>query len=101
MSVPDFLDSNVLVYAYDASDPEKQRVAQQLLQAAVAGAGVVSTQVIAEFAAVLLHKISPAASPESVTAILDAIGPNPIDRAGRRDRSARSGSARQVSAAFL
>ena len=27
MPAPDFLDTSVLVYAYDVSDPEKQRVA--------------------------------------------------------------------------
>jgi predicted nucleic acid-binding protein len=31
--------------------------------------------VIAEFAATLLHKLSPAARPEDVTTILDALGP--------------------------
>ena len=34
-----------------------------------------STQVLAEFAATLLHKITPAARLEDVTAVLDAMGP--------------------------
>jgi predicted nucleic acid-binding protein len=75
MSVPDFLDSNVLVYAYDASDPKKQRIAQALAERAVAGEVVASPQVLAEFAATLLHKLVPAALPEVVTTILDALGP--------------------------
>lgn len=35
MPVPDFLDSNVLVYAYDASAALKQQVAQDLLRKAI------------------------------------------------------------------
>ena len=78
MSGPDFLDTNVLVYAYDASDPAKQRIAQGLVRRAVAGEMVISTQVLAEFAATLLHKLSPAARPAArpadVAAILDMLG---------------------------
>jgi predicted nucleic acid-binding protein len=75
MPAPDFLDSNVLVYAYDASDPKRQRVAQDLVRRAVAGESVISSQVLAEFAATLLHKLSPAARPVDVLALLDALGP--------------------------
>lgn len=75
MSVPDFLDSNVLVYAYDSSNPKKQRIAQVLIERAIAGELVASTQVLAEFAATLLHKLSPPARPKVVTTILDALGP--------------------------
>jgi predicted nucleic acid-binding protein len=75
MPVPDFLDTNVLVYAYDISDPKKQRVAQALVERAVAREVVASPQVLAEFAATLLHKLSPAVRPEDVITILDALGP--------------------------
>ncbi len=75
MTAPDFLDTNVLVYAYDASAPEKRRIAQDLVRRAVAGEMVTSTQVLAEFAATLLHKLTPAARPEDVTDVLDALGP--------------------------
>ena len=71
MSAPDFLDTNVLVYAYDPTDRRKQQVAQQLVQKALDGGSVLSTQVLAEFAATLLHKISPAAEPRDVEAVLD------------------------------
>ena len=37
MSVPEFVDTNVLVYAYDVSDPAKQTIAQGLVKRAVAG----------------------------------------------------------------
>ena len=75
MSAPEFLDTNVLVYAYDVSDPDKQRVAQGLVRRAVAGEIVASTQVLAEFATTLLHKLSPPARPEDVITILDTLGP--------------------------
>lgn len=75
MPAPEFLDTNVLVYAYDPSDPRKQRIARDLVRRALAGDIVTSTQVLAEFAATLLHKMSPAARPEDVTAVLDALGP--------------------------
>ena len=75
MTATDFLDSNVLVYAYDASNPQKQRIAQALVERAVGGEAMASTQVLAEFAATLLHKIAPPANPEAVIAILDSLGP--------------------------
>jgi predicted nucleic acid-binding protein len=75
MSAPDFLDTNVLVYAYDITDPEKRRIAQELVRKAVAGASVISTQVLAEFATTLLHKLLPALSSEDVIALLDTLAP--------------------------
>lgn len=75
MLAPEFLDTNVLVYAYDASNAKKQRVAQDLVRRAVAGEIAISSQVLAEFAATLLHRVSPAVSPEDVLALLDALGP--------------------------
>ena len=75
MPAPDFLDTNVLVYAYDPSDPRKQRVAQDLVRRALAGEMMTSTQMLAEFAATLLHKTSPAARPEDVMALLEVLAP--------------------------
>ena len=75
MSDYDFLDTNILVYAYDISDPAKQRIAQDLVRKAVTGGLVISTQVLAEFAATLLHKLSPAPSSQDVIALLDALAP--------------------------
>jgi len=75
MPAPDFIDTNVLVYAYDASDPRKQGIAQDIVRKAVAGEMVASTQVLAEFAATLLHKLSPPARSEDVIMLLDALGP--------------------------
>ena len=75
MSGADFLDTNVLVYAHQFNDPDKQRVAQELVKRAVAGKFVVSTQVLSEFASTLLHKASPPATPEAMIAILDGLSP--------------------------
>ena len=75
MPGPDFLDTNVLVYAYDPADPRKQRVAQDLVRRALGGEMVTSTQVLAEFAATLLHKISPAARAGDVIALLEVLAP--------------------------
>jgi predicted nucleic acid-binding protein len=75
MPAPEFLDTNVLVYAYDPSDSRKQRVARDLVRKALAGEILVSTQVLAEFVTTLLHKMTPAARPEDVMAVLDTLGP--------------------------
>jgi predicted nucleic acid-binding protein len=72
---PDFLDTNVLVYAYDVTDGRKQRIAQDLVRRATGGEFLISTQVLAEFAATLLHKLSPLARSKDVVAILDALAP--------------------------
>jgi len=75
MSGIDFLDTNVLVYAYQFNDPDRQQLAQEFVRRAVAGKFVTSTQVLAEFAAVLLHKMLPPASPQAMLAILDKLSP--------------------------
>jgi predicted nucleic acid-binding protein len=71
----DFLDTNVLVYAYELDDSNKHRVAQDLVKRAVLGKFVVSTQVLSEFASTLLRKASPPATPKAVIAILDRLSP--------------------------
>ena len=73
MSAPDFLDSNILVYAYDVSSPKKREIAQKLVARAINGEYIASTQVLAEFAATLIHKVS--ASPQDVKTILDTLAP--------------------------
>ena len=75
MSGTDFLDTNVLVYAYQFTDPEKQRVAQDLVRRAVVGKFTISSQVLSEFASTLLHKFSPPASAQAVIALLDRLSP--------------------------
>jgi predicted nucleic acid-binding protein len=75
MSAADFLDSNVLIYAYDSLSPEKQSIAKEFVRRALAGDGVISSQVLAELSAVLLHRLSPPAPAKSVKALLDVLSP--------------------------
>jgi predicted nucleic acid-binding protein len=72
---PDFLDSNVLIYSYDPSDSRKQEIAQKLVLRAIQGEVLASTQVLAEFASTLLHKMTPAARLDDVKAVLDTLSP--------------------------
>jgi predicted nucleic acid-binding protein len=78
MPGPDFLDTNVLVYAYDVSQPAKRQKAQNLVRRAVAGEIWISTQVLAEFAATFLHKLAPAPSTADVATLLDSLAPIPL-----------------------
>lgn len=75
MSGPDFLDTNILVYAYSPADARKQKIAQGIVGKALRGDGIVSSQVLAEFAATLLHKVVPPMPTEQVLIALDALGP--------------------------
>ena len=75
MSGADFLDTNVFVYAYQFNDRNKQKIAHELVEAAVAGKFVISVQVLSEFTSTLLHKASPVATPDAVTDILDKLSP--------------------------
>jgi len=52
------VDSNVLVYAYDRSEPVKQRTAAMLLHRLFdARSGVLTTQVLSEFFVIVTRKI--------------------------------------------
>ena len=52
-----FVDANVLIYRHDPAEPEKQAQARKLLRALVArDAGLISTQVLAEFFSVVSRK---------------------------------------------
>lgn len=75
MSGLDFLDTNVLVYAFDPSDPRKQSIAQRIVEKALAGEGAASTQVLSELAVSILYKLTPRAKPEEVAEILDSLNP--------------------------
>lgn len=55
-----FLDTNILVYARDSRFPEKQSIADKLVQNAFAsGLGRVSRQVLHEFYVTTTRKLSP------------------------------------------
>ena len=57
----DFLDTNILVYAYDDHEPDKQQVSRRIIeQAFLSGEGALSAQVLSEFfVAVSGHLPSP------------------------------------------
>jgi predicted nucleic acid-binding protein len=74
----DFLDTNVLLYAYSPVDPRKQQIADDLVKRAVLGEAMISTQVLGEFASVLMHKIVPAKTPDEVKRLLDILASIPL-----------------------
>jgi predicted nucleic acid-binding protein len=52
-----FLDTNILVYSVDRSDPVKQALAEQLVTDALGtGRGVISSQIVQEFLSVAQRK---------------------------------------------
>ena len=64
-----FLDTNIFVYTFDASAPEKQKIANELIQSALeTGNGVISTQVVQEFLNVALRKFKPPMSHDDALA---------------------------------
>jgi predicted nucleic acid-binding protein len=83
MSGKVFIDSNIIVYAYDSHDPLKQARAQACLTSAMAEeTGRLSVQVLGEFFVVVTRRIkNPLSVPEAekVVAILAALPITPID----------------------
>ena len=72
MSVRLLLDTNVLIYPLDASEPVKQRAAAIVLdEVQSSGVGSVSTQVLSEFYSVMTTKLRPRVSAESALASLE------------------------------
>ena len=64
------LDTNVLVYAYDSENPEKQSLATTVIERLIASKlGMVSTQVLAEFYNVTTRKLKPPLSHEVAVCI--------------------------------
>ena len=58
MANRDFFDTNILIYAADRSEPEKQSQARRLLNSAVENeTGALSVQVLGEFFSVMTRRI--------------------------------------------
>jgi predicted nucleic acid-binding protein len=72
-----FLDTNVLIYTFDRSDPAKRDRSRSLVERALeTGDGVVSYQVVQEFLNVALHKFDrPLALDEAVRYLRDVLDP--------------------------
>jgi len=65
-----FLDTNLLVYAVDPTDPAKQAIALEWLTAAHrTGNGVLSYQVVQEWFNVILRKAATPLSPDEATSL--------------------------------
>ena len=73
MSDKVFFDSNILIYAYDTRDPNKQSQAQALLlKATQSQTAVLSAQVLGEFFVVVTRKIpQPMSSSEAAEVIAE------------------------------
>ena len=74
MSAEYFLDSNVLIYLFDAREPLKQQRARELVREALVNrVGWISYQVIQETLNVLTTKLDPPAATEDAQALLSAV----------------------------
>ena len=79
MSDREFIDTNVLVYAYDRHIPAKQEQAQQILLSGIENeSAVLSTQVLGEFFNVVTRRIQNPPSAEEAEAVIDLIGILPV-----------------------
>lgn len=78
-----FVDTNVLVYRYDSTEPRKQRIAEEWLTALWEnGAGRISTQILQELYVTLTRKLSRGLTPPEARRIVRALSswsPVPID----------------------
>ena len=67
-----FIDTNVLVYALDKAEPEKQKKARELLRKTESGRlGVISTQVLQEYYVVATQKMK--VEPELAKRIISSL----------------------------
>ena len=81
MSGKYFADTNVLVYAFDNSDPEKQKVAQQLLEKyGNTGELMVSTQVLQEFFVTVTRKLKPPLATEVAQQLVQSFSHYPVEQ---------------------
>ena len=79
MSGRAFLDTNVLVYAYDQDEPDKRAVAQQLLRDSILEeTGVLSAQVLGEFFVTVTKRISTPMSPGDALRIVEYLQVLPV-----------------------
>jgi predicted nucleic acid-binding protein len=68
-----FLDTNVLVYAYDSGEPEKAGIAKRLLSEVDPGEFVLSTQVLSEFYVTVTRKLKRALDGPSAAQAVDLL----------------------------
>ena len=69
-----FIDTNVLVYAYDTRDPEKQSRAQARVTAGIEDeSAVISVQVLSEFFTVVTRRIPSPLSIDEAEQVMDLL----------------------------
>lgn len=78
MSGRAFLDTNVLVYFFDHSEPSKQQRAKEVMESAKPGELVLSTQVLGEFYVTSTRKLTPPLSPDRAEQALALYGLLPV-----------------------
>lgn len=71
-----FLDTNVIVYAFDGAEPAKQRVAIEILEAG--DRLVVSTQVLLETWWVLTRKLKTPLDDDSASKVIEELSALPV-----------------------
>ena len=71
-----FLDTNVVVYAFDGAEPAKQQVAIEILEAG--DRLVVSTQVLLEAWWVLTRKLETPLNEDSASKVIDELSALPV-----------------------
>ena len=73
-----FVDSNILIYMYDNSEPQKRLLAEELVTSLVVnGNGFISVQVLGEFFVSVTRRIRNPLSIEEADAAIDRIGSLP------------------------
>jgi len=78
-SAPAFVDTNILVYAFDSTDPTRQSSAAQLLSRLMDEDRLcLSTQVLQEFYVTMTRKARPPWTPERALAKLDDFAAWPV-----------------------
>lgn len=79
MSDRQFLDTNVLVYAYDSASPVKQDHARQIIRNGIAEENaVLSAQVLGEFFTVVTSRITVPLSAEEAEGVIDLLSALPV-----------------------
>lgn len=77
MSDRTFLDTNVLVYALDDSEPAKRDLARAVLGSGEYGELVLSTQVLSELYVTVTRKLAQPLSGEKAAEAIELLGLNP------------------------
>lgn len=79
MADREFFDTNILIYASDRSEPEKQSQARRLLKRAIENdTGVVSAQVLSEFFTVVTRRIRQPLSIEEAEHVTEQLAILPV-----------------------